>query len=59
MMTFVLSFVIIALAGLGLAIGLLAGNRGLARPCCQKDQPDTASGPCSLCGRDRPAGQDS
>lgn len=54
MTTFVLSFIIFALAGLGLAIGLRGKKRNVRPGCCQMDPAQSTQSTCCRSARQAP-----
>jgi hypothetical protein len=58
MTMFLLSFLIITLAGLGLAVGVIAGNGGMRRTCGQVSGSGATRSKCSVCGRQPVDGRD-
>lgn len=58
MTTFLLSFLIITLAGLGLAVGVIAGNGGMRHTCGQVSGSGATRSKCSVCGRQAVDGRD-
>ena len=48
MTTFILSFIVFILAGLGLAVGLLGRKRKIQRACCQMSPSAGPKNPCCM-----------
>lgn len=55
MATFVLSFIVFILAGLGLAVGLLVKRHKIRRACCQMSPSENADSSCCKSERQQTA----